>query len=387
MSFGIICEYNPFHNGHLHQIKAIREKTDEPIVCVMSGNFTQRGEAAIVDKYRRAEMALRGGADIVLELPTPYCFAGAEYFASAGVYILNELGVDKLSFGSESADEEKIMRLSRIACSDEFMTACRGASRSRGTAESYFELLCERTGEKNLLPNDILALEYAKAIIRSESQMKIFPIKRSGSGYNDSRLTDGELPSATAIRECLMRGDFGAIKGFVPDYVFEILRESESSSLEYASDAIIFALRSLKYRGGVEVAVSDKGLVNRIIDASHAVGDYKSFLQAVQTKKYTKSGINRAVMYLILEIGKDDLTSRPAYVNLLGAGAAGREYLSEIRGKSGAIKIATKPADVPNTEAASRQVDIASRADALYTLCFKRGIPSGEYIKKSPVIL
>ena len=111
MAFGIVCEYNPFHNGHLHQINEIKKATDEPIICVMSGNFTQRGEIAIADKYARAKAALECGADLVVELPIPFCISSAEYFAKASVGILAGLKVDKLSFGSESADVNRIIKI------------------------------------------------------------------------------------------------------------------------------------------------------------------------------------------------------------------------------------------------------------------------------------
>ena len=117
MAFGIVCEYNPFHNGHLHQINEIKKASCEPIICVMSGNLTQRGEMAIADKYARAKMALESGADLVVELPVPFSIASAEYFAAAGVSILARMGVNKLSFGSESADAEKIMKIAQIAAS------------------------------------------------------------------------------------------------------------------------------------------------------------------------------------------------------------------------------------------------------------------------------
>ena len=169
MAFGIICEYNPFHNGHLRQINEIKKLSDEPIICVMSGNFTQRGEIAITDKYSRAKTALCAGADAVLELPVPFSIASAEYFASAGVHILNGAGVDKLCFGSESADAERLYRIARAACSDEFLAECESLSKKDGNAAAYFELLARFSGESDILSNDILGIEYTKAIIKNNS--------------------------------------------------------------------------------------------------------------------------------------------------------------------------------------------------------------------------
>ena len=177
MAFGIICEYNPLHNGHLHQINEIKRVTDEPIICVMSGNFTQRGEIAIADKYARAKMALQAGADAVFELPIPFCIASAEYFAMASVHILANLCVDKLCFGSESADADKIIKIAKIAASAEFKTECEALSKSEASVGAYFELLSKRAGVDGILSNDILGIEYTKAIIKNGFDMQIFPLE------------------------------------------------------------------------------------------------------------------------------------------------------------------------------------------------------------------
>lgn len=382
MAFGIVCEYNPFHNGHLHQINEIKKASDEPIICVMSGNFTQRGEVAIADKYERAKMALSAGADVVLELPVPHCIASAEYFARAGVHILAGVGVDKLSFGSERANAGEFIRIAEIAASDEFKAECASLSREAGSAASYLELLAERSGVENILSNDILGIEYTKAIIKNGHKMQICPIKREGSAYRETKLCEGEHPSASAIREALCGSDFGAIESFVPRATFKILCESELSSLDYAKDGILLALRLVDAEK-LDVAVSDMGLVNRILSAAHECTSFDEFEERLQTKKYTKSAIRRAILYILLGIKQSDIESLPEYTVLLGASERGREYLSSIRKSEAEIKIITKPSSVD----ACRQSELSRKADMLYTMCFTNKKESGAYIKKSPVII
>lgn len=382
MAIGIICEYNPFHNGHLHQINEIKKITDEPIICVMSGNFTQRGEIAIADKYARSEMVLLAGADLVLELPVPFCVASAEYFASAGVHILAHIGVDKLSFGSESADADKIMKIAQIAASDTFKSECEKMSNEQGSATAYFELLAEKSGEENILSNDILGIEYTKAIIKNGYKMQICPIKREGNAYRDTVLVNDMLPSASAIRESISKDDFYKIEGFMPKEALEILKREELASIENVKNSILFALR-LFDANNLDVAISDLGLINRILSTAHECASYNEFEAKLQTKKYTKSAIRRAILYILLGIKQSDLDTFPQYTVLLGANKKGREYLSSVRKSEDVIKIITKPADAEGC----RQFELSKKADAVYTMCFENKKESGFYIKKSPVIL
>lgn len=382
MAFGIVCEYNPFHCGHLRQIDEIKSVSDEPIICVMSGNFTQRGELAIADKYARAKMALLCGADLVVELPVPFCMASAEYFATASINILARLGVDKLSFGSESGDAEKIMKIAKIAASDEFKNECAELSKDAGSVAAYFDLLAKKSGEENILSNDILGIEYTKAILKNDYKMQIYPIKREGNAYRDTKLSLGELPSASAIRETVFKGDFEDILGFVPNSTFKILRENELADIDYAKDGIILALRLIGSEK-IDVAINDKGLVNRILATSHESTSFDEFEEKLQTKKYTKSAIRRAIVYILLGVKQRDLDVLPEYTILLGANEKGREHLSKIRKNESAIKVITKPADADG----SRQFELSCRADALYTMCFKNKKESGFYIRKSPVIV
>jgi predicted nucleotidyltransferase len=382
MAFGIVCEYNPFHNGHLHQINEIKRTSSEPIICVMSGNFTQRGEIAIVDKYARAKMALLCGADLVLELPVPFCMASAEYFASSAISILARLNVDKLSFGSECADAEEIMKIAVIAASDEFKNECALLSKEQGNVSAYFDLLAQKSGVKGIKSNDILGIEYTKAIIKNGYNMQICPIKREGNAYRDTKLSLGELPSASAIREAISNNIFDNISAFVPNSTLEILSENELADVKRIKSSILFALRLID-ADNLDVAISDRGLVNRILAMAHECNSFDEFEEKLQTKKYTFSAIRRAILYILLGVKPSDLDVIPQYTVLLGANEKGREYLASIRKNEGAVKVVTKPADAEG----SRQFELSKKADAIYTLCFENKKDSGFYIKKSPVII
>lgn len=382
MAFGIVCEYNPFHNGHLRQIQEIKKGTNEPIICVMSGNFTQRGEVSVADKYSRAKVALECGADLVVELPVPFCVASAEYFASASIHVLGGLLVDKLSFGSESANADQIINIAKIAASDEFKNDCANLSKNQGSAGAYFELLAKKSGVEDIKSNDILGIEYTKAIIKSGTDMQIFPIKREGNAYRDTELSFGELPSASAIREVLFGGDFDKISSFVPPSTMKMLTECELASIDNAKDSILLVLRLMNAEN-IDVAVSDKGLLNRILSMAHECTSFDEFEEKLQTKKYTKSAIRRAIFYILLGIKQDDLKKMPQYTVLLGATERGREYLATIRKNDGIIKVITKPSEADGT----RQFELAKKADALFTMCLATTKDSGFYIKKPPVIL
>ena len=188
---GVICEYNPFHGGHAYLLERVRGA--ETVICLMSGEFTQRGEAAILPPVARAEMALRAGADLVLELPFPYCAGSARYFGA---------GADTLAFGSESADLVSLQAAAGKTLGEDFINKCANGAKNKGDAAKYFETL----GEGDLLSNDILAIEYIRAVQSLGAALKPHPILRVGAGYRD---TDAGVayPSATALRQKLTRGE------------------------------------------------------------------------------------------------------------------------------------------------------------------------------------
>ena len=232
----VICEYNPFHSGHKHQIDTLKAMGYDCIVCAMSGNFVQRGEMSMTDKYTRAQMAIAGGADLVVELPFPFSCLSAEGFATAGAHILASLGVDAISFGSESEDISLLEKMADATMSAKFpkIYADIQKSSSYGSASAYFAALKQLTGEDTeLFSNDILGISYIAAIRRMSASVDIVPIRRKGASYNESELKDGVLPSASAIRKAAYSSDnnFTSVENHMPQAALNILRAATNEGL------------------------------------------------------------------------------------------------------------------------------------------------------------
>jgi predicted nucleotidyltransferase len=226
-----------------------------------------------------------------------------------------------------------------------------------------------------------LGIEYTKAILKNGYDMQIYPIKREGSAYRDNTLSSGIHPSASAIRGEIAKGNYASIVNFVPEFTYKALKNGEIASLEHISDGILLALRLTDVQK-LDVAISDVGLINRILTLSHECSSFNELWEKLQTKKYTASSLRRAILYILLGIKQSDLDTMPIYTTLLAANERGREYLGAIRKKETGIKIVTKPANAQE----SRQSDLNKRADALYTMCFANKKESGIYLRKSPAI-
>ncbi|MBR2903605.1 MAG: nucleotidyltransferase family protein, partial [Clostridia bacterium] len=236
----IICEYNPFHNGHLHQLRQAKLLSGaDAVLCLMSGNFVQRGESAILDKFTRAKHALLAGADVVIELPTPFACSSAEIFAKGAVKLLASIpSVTHLCFGAENANKQAFIdtATSLLNESDDIskkikIGLAKGLSFAKARAQAYDNPLLSS-------PNNILGVEYTKAILQSGQNIEILPIQRIGSGYLDKRV-DTELPSASAIREALITSDKESIFNAVPSYVYEALPTAITDNLDSLEKAAI----------------------------------------------------------------------------------------------------------------------------------------------------
>jgi predicted nucleotidyltransferase len=368
---GIICEYNPFHAGHAHLLRQVRDA--KAVICLMSGNFTQRGEAAVVPPCVRAEMALAAGADLVLELPFPYSAASARFFASAGVDALQRLGVDMLAFGSESADLPALSAAAERTLEDDFFKKVADGSRNRGDAALFFDALGDA-----LLPNDILAVEYARAVHLRRDQMALLPILRLGSGYHESCVR-GDYPSATALRKKMKTG--ADICDDLPESVRRIWQAGVQkwgvAQTERLGTAMLAALRCVEAKSaltGSENAIADcgGGLLERLIAAAAEAVDYQTLCEAAATKKYTNGRIRRALLYVLSGVTYADLEAPPAYLRLLGANERGRAFLAKTR-KTRTVPVVTKQSDVTALgEHAARQQRLAELSNSLYALCLPR---------------
>ncbi len=398
---GIVCEYNPFHNGHAHQIELLRQNGFELVVCAMSGNFTQRGELAIADKYTRAESALRCGADIVVELPFPFSSFSAEGFSRAGVHILSSLGVDTLSFGSESADLTLLSRAADAACSDEFVSAYSKADKSVGAARAYFDTLSHFVeGDLSPLSNDILGISYLSAIKDLGVKMDVFPIKREGASYNERTLSDTENPSATALRGAVKNnesGFFSISSNSMPEEALTVLQAAQKdgkapvfrdgigkeiiSFFSLLTPAEIISRAISRSGGGDFVAEDGCGIVERLCNAAKNTRGSNEFLKKAYNSRYTDARINRVALFALLGVSNRFSKAVPEYTTLLAASEKGRTHLAKVR-KSSAFPIITKPADAPD----GCLTEILRASDALYARAMSDDTQIDYFLKKHPFL-
>lgn len=382
--YGIVCEFNPFHNGHAYLFKKARESGADRIICVMSGNAVQRGELAMTDKYRRARTALECGADLVLELPYPWSSAGAEFFADAATYIASFF-CDALFFGSEQGKGEALIDAARVCESSEFLNRFKERTASGEGAAAVFASLLEESGFGSLGSNDLLGISYIRSVLRNGYQMDIKTTERIGTAYNSKTLT-GELPSASAIRRLVENGDLESAVSSLPEASARALRDAaESGELVSNAGMLDAALMYFRLHSGSDfegVAETSGGLANRICSAAREAKDGEELMRLSGTKVYTNARIRRAMLYCMTGVSEEMLRARPEYTTLLAANERGRELLALNR-KRGGIQVVTKPADAPLH---SEQYELSSKLDAIFTLSLENKKSAGEMMKKSAYI-
>ncbi len=388
-SAGIICEYDPFHKGHEYQIKQLRNNGADTVVCLMSGNATQRGGIAVADKYTRAFAALSSGADLVLELPFPYSSASAEFFAAAGVCLLDSLGVDELNFGSECGNIGDLTMIAEITATPEFDSEYRrilGSDPTVGTARAYAEAYKNLSGKAfSCGPNDILALSYIKAALRASSELCLTTIKRAGSGFSDTELKANVYPSATALRCAFANGEYDKAFNGMPSGSIEAYKQAAEqgifpSDISKLDSVMLSFFRLCNPRGLENIAEASGGIAGRLISsARHATG-FDEMLANASTKRYTDARLRRAALFCLLGVTYDDLRLTPAYTTLLAADRRGREFLSEHRNCG--VTIVTKPSDAP----ACRQRELSERLDSLFVQTLPKPLAADEFLRRSPKI-
>ena len=326
---GIICEYNPLHFGHRKQLSAIRQHfgEDTAIVCVMSGNFVQRGAPAIVDKSLRAAAAIHSGADLVLELPVTYALSAAEGFARGGVQILSKC-CDYLCFGAETPDADLLMHTARMLLSDDFPAVLRsrlatGCSFPAARGEALQELGLE--GAPIASPNDILAVEYCKAIIQCGNTMKPWPIHREGSYH--AQLPDRENPSATALRKQMLED--GIWEDYTPTP--EWFRNAPLHTTAAGEKAILMKLRTMTDGEFETLPYGSEGLWRKFMHACRSCATLEQIIASTKSKRYTRSRIDRMVMCAFLGITREMLEAVPPYTTALAFNDRGRAVLKQLK--------------------------------------------------------
>ena len=388
---GIVAEYNPFHNGHKYHIDKTKELYGAThIVAVMSGNFTQRGDAALFDKYERARLALNNGVDLVIELPVAYALASAEQFAWGAVSLLNALGcVEMISFGSECGDVSLLEETAGAVIfaqqhEDFFMYMRSGDSYPAAlqkTIEKYYE---EDIIDALTAPNNTLAVEYLKALSEYGSSIKPVTIRRVGAGH-DSADTEGCYASASRIRKGILNGE--DMSGFMPELP-EGLSENAAdccADIRRLETAILAKLRSMSSDELEKAPNVLMGLEHRIYKAVRVSTSLAELYALIKTKRYTMSRIRRIVIAEFLGIKKTDLKNPPPYVHILGMNSRGKEILSAAECTLPADASLRALSDTGNK--ARRCASLEAAAGDMYALAFeKRRVCGLDYTAK-PVIL
>lgn len=342
---GIICEYNPFHLGHKKQFDMIRSAfgEDAVIVCLMSGNFVQRGMPAIFDKSLRARAAIACGADLVLELPVPYALSSAEGFAAGGVKILSAF-CDYLCFGCETGDADALMETARVLLSTEFSAALRQELESGCSFPTARQRALAQLGGNSALldnPNDILAVEYCKAILAQGSSMKPFPIRREGN-YHDTQ-ADAENPSATALRSLITTGE--EWQSYLPSAAANILENAATHTLQAGERAILARLRTMEDADFEALPYGSEGLWRKLMHACRECATLEEILTATKSKRYTRTRLDRMVICAYLGITEQLLRSPAPYVRVLALNTTGIPALKNARNTGSFPHIGDKTGD------------------------------------------
>ena len=328
---GIICEYNPLHLGHAKQFDMIRSSFDEDtaIVCLMSGNFVQRGAPAILDKSLRAKAAVTCGADLVLELPVTYALSSAEGFAAGGVRILGSF-CDYLCFGAENADKETLIGTASALLDDDFPALLRKHLDQGISFPAARQAALEEAGLQGELlesPNNILAVEYCKAILSQNCPMKPLPVHRMGS-YHD-RTADAENPSATAVRNLMLEGSNW--KQFVPENARDIFADAPLHTISLGERAILSRLRTMADEEFEALPYGSEGLWRKFMHACRSEATLDGIIAATKSKRYTRTRIDRMIMCAYLGITLQDLLSPVPYTRVLAFNDRGRTALRKAR--------------------------------------------------------
>lgn len=323
---GIICEYNPFHNGHLTQFRRIREMwgEDTAIVCLMSGSYVQRGAPAIVDKSIRAQAAILCGADLVLELPPEISLSSAEGFAAGGVAIASRC-CDALCFGTESMDKEALLQTAQALCAPEFPPLLRQALSTgcsfpvaRGRALMQMGISWDVSS-----PNNILGIEYTKAMLQQGSAMEPLPIFRAGSYHDTALCTDA--PSATAVRQQMSSG--GSWEAAVPPQAAALFQNATLHTLEAGERAILARLRTMTEAEFEALPYGSEGLWRKLMKAAGRYATLSEIVDAVKSKRYTRTRIDRMILCAFLGLTQAQMGVVPSTVRVLGLSAQGRQIL------------------------------------------------------------
>lgn len=399
---GIVSEYNPFHNGHLHHLEVSKQLANSDFtIAVMSGNFVQRGDTSLIDKWTKAEMALRAGIDLVIELPTVYAISSAENFADGAVKILNSLGVvDYISFGSEIGEITPLNDVASILYKEpkEFSSLILAQLRSglsypkaREIALTQFFVSSKKYTEILNNPNNILGVEYLKSLKRHRSHITPITIKRDYSDYNSDKVKKG-VASATAIRTMIKNKK--NVHYVVPYETYELLDECLEQGrivkdLSVFEKQIIYTLRKMSIQEIAKLPDVSEGLENKIKAAANTCNNLDELIANIKSKRYTQSRTRRILLYALLDIRQKDINISKKvtpYIRVLGFNKHGKRIISAIASANPKLNIIVSVKKFMEASSNSNLKNMIEKdilATNIYTLGYKNQSPANlDYTKK-----
>lgn len=381
-TIGVIAEYNPFHSGHRHHLARLREDfgPDIAVICAMSGNFVQRGDAAIADKWTRAGLALEGGADLVIELPTLWAAASAETFARGGVALLEATGcVDVLSFGSEAGDLSPLT--AAAACLDsenwkrELRTALDQSLPFPAARQRAAETLIGSDAACLASPNNNLGVEYLRALRGINSKMVPHTLPRLGAGHDAEGGENTPHLSGSVLRKRLLSGG-GSLEPYLPPEAIAVLTK-DPASLSFCARGVLARLRSMEAEDFARLPDCGEGLANLLRDAGRQARTLEELYALVKSKRYTLARIRRLVLWAFLGLTEADRPASPPYLRVLGFTDRGQAVLRTMK-KTAALPVLVKPAHIKHLDETAQKVfSLEARCTGLYDLC-RRAFGTGE---------
>ena len=372
---GIICEYNPFHNGHLYHINETRKNGATHIVAVMSGNFVQRGDVAVINKFERAKAAVRCGVDLVIELPVAYCLSSAETYAKGAMYILKGLGcVDELSFGSECGDLSLLTAAVKASYACARMPELEDLMKLGNSYPKALQILVRQNygdeiGRLFGQPNNTLAIEYLKAMIAVKLKIQPFTVKRNE--LHDAMMPTGKIASASLIRQ-LMESQTDDYDDLVPENSSEAISACAAAGMvarfEHLERILLYKLRTASAEEISGLPEVGQGLENKILSARNETS-LESMLLAMKSKRYTMARIRRILLDLLIGIQPKDTDAPPPYGRILALSERGRDILSAAKQAGTTLPYATSLAKLAELGGACKECsDLEARATAVYSL-------------------
>ena len=392
---GITAEYNPFHTGHAYQISALKAQLgpDTSVVAVMSGSWVQQGRPAVTDKWTRARMALNGGADLILELPTVWAAASAESFARGAVELLCRCGViDTLCFGSETGELAPLLAAAECLDSPDYpeqlRKALEGGASFAAARQAAVEALIGPAGAALASPNNNLGVEYLRALRSLHSNIKPVTIRREGAAHNSLDRTGEGFRSATQLRQHLARGEWEAVRPYVPAGNLDILQSAPLADPRLGERAVLACLRKMTAEDWAKLpdAGAGEGLPQRLERAGRQCRSLDDFFTLAKTRRYAMARLRRMALWAFLGLTAADVPAEPPSLRVLGFNARGRDVLKQMK-TTAQLPILTKPAHARELDGPGRRLfELEAQCTDLYGLFLPQLPPPGQEWTRGPII-